>query len=55
MKNHIIHAVINALNSSETHIGYAAWFASPNFTSMLLFFTAAFIATVELMPLGKKF
>lgn len=55
MENHIIHTVINALNSSETHIGYAAWFASPDFTSMLMFCAAAFIATVELMPLGKKF
>jgi len=54
MENHIIHAVIDALNSSETHIGYAAWFSSPDFTSMVMLCAAALIATVELMPLGKK-
>ncbi|MCW1877838.1 hypothetical protein OMR58_25715 [Erwinia sp. INIA-01] len=54
MENHIIHAVIDALNASETHIGYAAWFSSPDFASMLMFCTAALIATVHLMPMGKK-
>lgn len=54
MKNHIIHAVIDALNSSEIHIGYTAWFASSDFVSMMMFFAAALTATVQLMPLGKK-
>lgn len=54
MENHIIHAAIDALNSSEAHIGYASWFASPDFSSMLLFFIAVLAATIHLMPLGGK-
>jgi len=54
MGKNIIHAMIDALNTSETHIGYAAWFSSPDFSSMLIFCSAALIATVHLMHLGKK-
>lgn len=50
----VIHSVLDALNSSEAHIGYASWFASPDFSSMLLFFIAALAATIHLMPLGRK-
>lgn len=54
MGNHIIHTVIDELNNSETYVRYADWFSSPNLTSMLLFFVAALMTTVNLMPLGKK-
>jgi len=54
MKEHVLHAVTDALNSSEIHIGYAAWFSSPDFLSILIFCSAALIATIHLSPLGKK-
>ncbi|MCS3426346.1 hypothetical protein M2403_004989 [Rahnella sp. BIGb0603] len=50
----VIHAVLDALNSSESHIGYASWFGAPDLFSMLMFFFAALMATIHLMPLGKK-
>ncbi|WP_156126902.1 hypothetical protein [Leclercia adecarboxylata] len=55
MSINVIHSVLNALNSSEAHIGYTSWFASPSFPAMLLFFSAALVATIHLMPLGKKY
>jgi len=54
MKNHILHAVIDSLNNSEAHIGYAAWFSSPDILSILIFCSAALIATINLNPLGTK-
>jgi len=54
MENHILHAVTDALNSSEAHIGYATWFSSPDIVSILIFCSAALIATIHLSPLGKK-
>lgn len=49
-----IHAILCALNSSEAHTAYALWFYAPDFLSMVMFFVAALIATIQLMPLGKK-
>jgi len=50
----VIHSILNTLNSSEAHISYASWFASPSFPAMLLFFAAALMATIHLIPLGEK-
>ncbi len=50
----ILHAVSYALNSSEAHIAYALWFYAPDLLSMVMFFTAALMTTIQLMPLGKK-
>jgi len=54
MLRNVLHAVTDALNSSEAHIGYAAWFSSPDLVSILIFCSAALIATIHLKPLGKK-
>jgi len=50
----IIHSILASLNNSEVHIGYALWFYAPDILSMLMFFSAALITTINLMPLGKK-
>jgi len=42
------------LNRSEAHIGYVLWFSQSDLLSMLMFFVNALIATIVLMPLGKK-
>ncbi|MEQ9770625.1 hypothetical protein ABRQ03_07115 [Pectobacterium jejuense] len=54
MNTNVIHTILYALNSSEAHIAYALWFYAPDFLSMAMFFVAALIATIQLMPLGKK-
>jgi len=54
MNNNVTHMILDALNSSEAHIGYALWFYAPDLVSMLLFFIAALAATIHLMPLGRK-
>ncbi|GKV83123.1 hypothetical protein [Pectobacterium versatile] len=54
MRMDVINTVSFTLNSSEAHIAYALWFYAPDFLSMVMFFVAALIATIQLMPLGKK-
>ncbi|MFJ5408974.1 hypothetical protein [Pectobacterium punjabense] len=50
----LTHAILCALNNSEVHIAYTSWFYAPDLLSMVMFFTAALMATIQLMPLGKK-
>jgi len=54
MKRHIAHNIIDSLNNSGAHIGYASWFSAPDILSMMAFFAAALVVTIQLMPLGKK-
>jgi hypothetical protein len=54
MARSITHMILNALNSSEAHIGYASWFYAPDLVSMFIFFATALMATIHLMLLGEK-